>query len=216
MMVTDPPRLATWLLQRFAWGPRGESLVGDLLEQYQQKRSSAWYWRQVVTAILARTTSEVAAHKLLAVRAVAVGGLVSVLFSVPVHWLGEIARASINDWIAASGHYSFWPVFLSGRSPSALFESVAGAAIGGIVARPPPRGVSRRASSSVQGLCVVAVPSARRADARDYLFPPLLARKPRRLGRCPFRRLASAISPPSLSSTTNPSLNPICLPRPSP
>jgi hypothetical protein len=89
----------------------------------------------VVTAILARTTSEVAAHKLLAVRAVAVGGLVSVLFSVPVHWLGEIARASINDWLAASGHYSFWPVFLSGPISVTLFECVAGAATGGIVAR---------------------------------------------------------------------------------
>jgi hypothetical protein len=135
MTVTDPPRLATWLLQRFSWGPRGESLVGDLLEQYQQKRSSVWYWRQVVTAMVASTTSEVAAHKLLAVRAVAVGALASVLFSVPVHWLGEIARASINDWIVASGHYSFWPVFLSGPVSITAFECVAGVAIGAIVAR---------------------------------------------------------------------------------
>jgi len=135
MTVTDPPRLATWLLQRFASGSRGESLVGDLLEQYQQKRSPAWYWRQAVTAILARTTSDVAAHKLLAVRAVTVGTLVSVLFTVPVHWLSEIARASINDWLVASGRYDFWPVFLSGPLSITLFECVAGAAIGVIIAR---------------------------------------------------------------------------------
>ena len=138
MTITDPPRLATWLLQRFASGPRGESLAGDLFEHYQQKRSPAWYWRQVVIAILASTASDVAAHKLLAVRAVVVGGLVSVLFSVPVHWLSEIAHASINDWLAASGHYSFWPVFLSGPVSITLFECVAGAAIGVIVARLHP------------------------------------------------------------------------------
>ena len=135
MTITDPPRLATWLLQRFASGSRGESLVGDLLERYQQKRSRSWYWRQAVTAILVRTTSEVAAHKLLAVRAVAVGTLASVLFTVPVHWLSEITRASINDWIVASGHYAFWPVLLSGPLSITVFECVAGAAIGAIVAR---------------------------------------------------------------------------------
>ena len=135
MTVTDPPRLATWLLQRFTWGPRGESLVGDLLERYQQKRSSAWYWRQVFAAILASTTSEVAAHKLLAVRAVVVGALAGVLLTVPIHWLSEITRASINDWIVASGHYAFWPVLLSGPLSITVFQCVAGAAIGGIVAR---------------------------------------------------------------------------------
>ena len=57
------------------------------------------------------------------------------LFSVPVHWLGEITRVSINDWLVASGHYAFWPVFLSGPLSITLFECVAGAAIGGIVAR---------------------------------------------------------------------------------
>ena len=135
MTFTDPPRLATRILQRFTCGPRGESLLGDLLEQYQQKRSPAWYWRQVVTAIVASTTRDVAAHKLLAVRAVAVGGVASVLFSFPVHWLGEISRASVNGWLVANGHYSFWPVFLSGPLSVTLLECVAGAAIGWIVAR---------------------------------------------------------------------------------
>jgi len=135
MTVIDPPRLATWLLQRFAVGHRGDSLVGDLLERYQHKRSPAWYWSQVITAILARTTRDVAAHKLLAVRAVVIGALAGVLFSVPIHWLAEFSRDSINDWLAASGHYSFWPVFLSGPLSVTLFECVAGAAIGATVAR---------------------------------------------------------------------------------
>ena len=135
MTVIDPPRLATWLLQRFVVGHRGNSLVGDLLERYQQKRSPAWYWNQVITAILASTMRDVAAHKLLAVRAVVVGALAGVLFTVPVHWLSEITRASINDWLAASGHYYFWAVFLIGPLSITAFECVAGAAVGAIVAR---------------------------------------------------------------------------------
>jgi hypothetical protein len=135
MTLTDPPRLATWLLQRFACGSRGESLLGDLLEQYQQKRSSAWYWRQVITAIGASATRDLAAHRLLAVRAVAIGYLASALFSVPVHWLGEITRVSINGWLAASGHFSFWLVFLSGPLVVTVLECAAGAAIGWIIAR---------------------------------------------------------------------------------
>jgi hypothetical protein len=135
MTATHPPRLATWLLDRCVGGPRRESLVGDLLEQYPRRRSAVWYWRQVVTTIVLSVARDISAHKLLAVRAVAMGGLVSVLFTVPVHWLSEMTRSSVNDWIVASGHYSFWPVLLSGPLSITFFDCVAGAAIGGIVAR---------------------------------------------------------------------------------
>jgi hypothetical protein len=43
--------LATWMLERFTFGPHGEALSGDLLEELQQGRSVQWYWRQVVAAI---------------------------------------------------------------------------------------------------------------------------------------------------------------------
>ena len=52
MTVPRPPRLADWLLQRFAEGPRHQSIVGDLHEQYARGRSVAWYWRQTITTIL--------------------------------------------------------------------------------------------------------------------------------------------------------------------
>jgi hypothetical protein len=138
MMATYPPRVATWLLERFVEGPRRESLVGDLLEQYSQGRSTAWYWRQVLTAIVASAARDISAHKRLAVRAVAIGWLAYALLSLPVHWLAVITSQRIQDWIVTSGHYSFWPVFLTGPLTATLFACIAGAAIGWIVARTHP------------------------------------------------------------------------------
>src|SRR5882724_2197601 len=46
-----PPRIATWLLERFGPGYRNDSLVGDLFEEYQRDRTRAWYWRQAIVAI---------------------------------------------------------------------------------------------------------------------------------------------------------------------
>ncbi len=48
-----PPSFATWLLDHFGDRYRRESLVGDLAEEYQRGRSSAWYWRQVLCALAA-------------------------------------------------------------------------------------------------------------------------------------------------------------------
>jgi hypothetical protein len=47
-----PPRLASWLLKQWGSPYHGESLAGDLFEQYQQGASRAWYWRQVAAALL--------------------------------------------------------------------------------------------------------------------------------------------------------------------
>jgi hypothetical protein len=46
-----PPKIAAWLLRK--WGSRyhAESLAGDLIEQYREGRSRAWYWRQVAVAV---------------------------------------------------------------------------------------------------------------------------------------------------------------------
>jgi hypothetical protein len=52
MKTSQPPILATKLLERFASGPHGDSLAGDLVEQYREGRSAAWYWRQVLLAIV--------------------------------------------------------------------------------------------------------------------------------------------------------------------
>ena len=52
MIFREPPRSALWVLA-FVWrGHYGDSLTGDLIEQFQQGRSRWWFWRQVVVALL--------------------------------------------------------------------------------------------------------------------------------------------------------------------
>lgn len=49
MRATEPPRLATWLIEHT--GRDRTSLTGDLLEEYRRGRSTAWYWKQVLTTL---------------------------------------------------------------------------------------------------------------------------------------------------------------------
>jgi hypothetical protein len=58
MKPSKPPALATWMLEHLLWGGRNEALAGDLLEEFQRRRSAAWYWRQVIGAILASLSNE--------------------------------------------------------------------------------------------------------------------------------------------------------------
>ncbi len=75
MKACKPPALATWLLENLGSDPRNEQIVGDLMEQYADGRTRAWYWRQVTAAILASLFEQIASHKLLALRALLVGWL---------------------------------------------------------------------------------------------------------------------------------------------
>ena len=51
MSLRTPPMLATWLLRHLGSDYHGESLEGDLFEEYQHGRSRLWYWRQTGAAI---------------------------------------------------------------------------------------------------------------------------------------------------------------------
>jgi len=50
-----------------------DCLIGDLMEEYGNGRSEAWYWKQVSMAVAIALYREIRAHKLLSVRAVLVG-----------------------------------------------------------------------------------------------------------------------------------------------
>jgi hypothetical protein len=50
-MNVIPPTLATWMLKHLALCDRNDALEGDLLEEFQRRRSGGWYWRQVLGAI---------------------------------------------------------------------------------------------------------------------------------------------------------------------
>lgn len=50
-MNRTPPRFATWLATHFFLGARRETVLGDLVEQFQEDRTRFWYWREVLLAI---------------------------------------------------------------------------------------------------------------------------------------------------------------------
>ena len=51
MNASQPPMLATRLLEWLAPGPHGDALTGDLIEHYREGRSKSWYWRQALLGI---------------------------------------------------------------------------------------------------------------------------------------------------------------------
>lgn len=81
MTRPQPPRLASWLLHHFASGPRRDSLIGDIIEQYQLGRSLTWYRRQVLAAVVIGSTTCVRMHSRGALRALVLAAHVPRLFA---------------------------------------------------------------------------------------------------------------------------------------
>jgi hypothetical protein len=51
MRRIEPPSMATWLLEHGMPGARDDALIGDLLEEFASgRRSTNWYWQQVLSA----------------------------------------------------------------------------------------------------------------------------------------------------------------------
>jgi hypothetical protein len=99
MRNAEPLWLSTWLLERLAPRHRRESLVGDLYEQMHRGRSAWWYRRQVFGTILAGLTEDVAAHKLLAVRALAIGwSALYLLYRFAGPLMQEMRLTLLNRW----------------------------------------------------------------------------------------------------------------------
>jgi hypothetical protein len=62
MTSACPPRVATWMLGHLTPGESDEALAGDLLECFRAGRSGAWYWRQVLMAIVIRWIGSLLRH----------------------------------------------------------------------------------------------------------------------------------------------------------
>jgi hypothetical protein len=69
MNSSKPPALAAWLLEHAHFNTTDGVVAGDLLEEFNRRRSATWYWRQVLLAIAVGWTSEASRHWVLAIRA---------------------------------------------------------------------------------------------------------------------------------------------------
>jgi hypothetical protein len=113
MRSSQPPIVATWVLTHF--GNCNEVLAGDLVEEYRRGRTVAWYWRQVIVAILVGCSDEIRTHKLLTVRALITGWAALILsnyLSVPLYRLYSraIMALGLGPLTLWWRHYYTYPV----------------------------------------------------------------------------------------------------------
>jgi hypothetical protein len=100
MTMRQPPALAAWLLRRFVSGYRSESLLGDLLEEYQTGRTPGWYWREVIAALL--VTAQCEARLLLARYAAQIILLIVGLTGAALTWASTSASTVLHPACAPS------------------------------------------------------------------------------------------------------------------
>ena len=114
--MKQSPVVARWLLGRFA-SCTPAALQGDIEEEFQSGRSSAWYWRQVVGAIVAGSFMAARVHPLLALRAIATGWIVLLLFFFAC---GDVMAETLAryawNWKRSDGYgYGvWWPFHIAG------------------------------------------------------------------------------------------------------
>jgi hypothetical protein len=98
--------------------------MGDLMEEYRNGRSSAWYWRQVLLTIAVTLWKEISVHKLLAARAVATGWAVWFLYvSLIAPWLYKLLiplshRFPVAFDLYVPSGFVWWIIWLSVRAAS--------------------------------------------------------------------------------------------------
>ena len=80
MTIRQPPQFAGRLLKRLVPAQDHDVLLGDLCEEYQRGRSIAWFWLQILVAIVVCSWRDVRSHPLVAARAVITGLVAQMLF----------------------------------------------------------------------------------------------------------------------------------------
>jgi hypothetical protein len=112
MTTVQPPALAARLLKRLVPAQDHDALLGDLCEEYQRGRSIAWYWFQILVAIVVRSWKDVGAHTLVAGRAVITGLIAQMLLLSAFSPLQNVLTGAGfmwgNRWIGLPWYWH-WP-----------------------------------------------------------------------------------------------------------
>ena len=127
MKPANPPALATKLLESLVPRRTSEALLGDLIEQYEARRSRTWYWQQVILALVISAGREVRTSKLQAVRAVVIGYLTGASLA---YFTTSLAGRFVGAYMGV--YTAYYLIFL----PLSFFSAVAS---GWIVRRLHPR-----------------------------------------------------------------------------
>jgi len=105
MNASQRPQIATWLLQTVLSGRHREDIIGDILED-SQERSRLWFWRQSLTAIFVNLGRDLREHKVLALRSVLIGTAVLwVLHRMLIPSLESLAPSAdtASRWLRENG-----------------------------------------------------------------------------------------------------------------
>ncbi len=92
--MRKPPACATRLLLRL--GPQDESFMGDLVEEYESGRSRLWYWRQVLSAVLLTSVTQIGAYPIRTLVAVVMGWATLLLAFLA---LGDKTAEALAGWL---------------------------------------------------------------------------------------------------------------------
>ena len=130
MSKLEPPRVADWLVMRLLSPTRAEILIGDLHEQHGRGRSPGWYWRQAIEVCAFSLARDVRSHKLLTLRALALGW--AMLVSCQHFVLLPLSR--LDHWLFMTGLVSHYVAF-NGPVSTALLVALVGAGSGWMVGR---------------------------------------------------------------------------------
>lgn len=103
MSVRRVPPLATWLLERAVVASCKETLVGDLSEQFRQGRSTAWYWRQTLRAIVVCAVDDVQRQTGLAVLAVGLSYILLVAAGYAASAIHDASGIPVWNWTVNHG-----------------------------------------------------------------------------------------------------------------
>lgn len=115
MKFSRPPALANWLFEHLTRREHREALAGDLLEEYNRRRSATWYWRQVGIAVAVDFFTECRSRWVSIIFALLVCG------SIP--WKQLFLNARFQSFLF-SGIQVGWPAsFLIGVAVSSAFQS---------------------------------------------------------------------------------------------
>jgi hypothetical protein len=111
--------LATWMLDHLTLGARNESLSGDLLEELHAGRSTAWYWRQTLSAIAITLSTRTRAYVVPLLFSAGWSLLYPTLWPTIVH--SVLAQNLANHFTPSDLPFSTGLGFVAGISPAALF-----------------------------------------------------------------------------------------------